>query len=191
MGSHKCFWRCEVKVVTASQMQDLDRLTIQACGIPGIVLMENAGKGTAELLIHYFPKVQAGWVAILAGRGNNGGDGFVIARYLKNWGIKAKVYLLSSRGDIQGDAKTNLQIWLNMGGELLEAPAEGDFRKVKRELAHANLVVDAILGTGLNSEVQGYLKEVISFVNSLPQPVMSVDIPSGLDATGGKVLGAA
>jgi hydroxyethylthiazole kinase-like uncharacterized protein yjeF len=180
-----------MKLATASQMQDLDRRTIQECGIPGIVLMENAGKGAAELLVRSFPEVRTGWVAVLAGQGNNGGDGFVIARHLMNWGIHAKAYLFSSIDDVQGDALVNLQIWLNMGGELTEIPYKGNFTKIKKELANARLIVDAIFGTGLNSEVKGVVKDVISFINSLPTPVVAVDIPSGLDATQGRVLGAA
>jgi ADP-dependent NAD(P)H-hydrate dehydratase / NAD(P)H-hydrate epimerase len=180
-----------VKLVTAGQMQDLDRRTIQECGIPSIVLMENAGRGAAELLVRYFPEVRAGWVAVLAGSGNNGGDGFVIARHLKNWGVYTKVYLFSSLDDVKGDAGTNLQIWLAMGGELVEVIYKGDFARIKKEFSGASLIVDAIFGTGLNSEVQGFLKDTISFINSLPQPVMAVDIPSGLDATGGKILGDA
>jgi len=180
-----------VKLVTANQMQYLDKVTIEECGVPGIVLMENAGRGAAELLVRYFPEVRRNEVAILAGRGNNGGDGFVIARHLKNWGIRTKVYLLSSRDNVHGDARTNLQIWLNMGGEMVELPTRGDFKRAKGYLTDACLIVDAILGTGLNSEVKGYLKDVISFVNTLPQPVMAVDIPSGIDATRGKILGVA
>jgi hydroxyethylthiazole kinase-like uncharacterized protein yjeF len=180
-----------VKLVTANQMQYLDQVTIEECGIPGIVLMENAGRGAAELLVRYFPEVRREGVAILAGRGNNGGDGFVIARHLKNWGIRAKVYLLSSRDNVHDDARTNLQIWLNMGGEMVELPTRGDFNRAKGYLMDVCLIVDAILGTGLNSEVKGYLKDVISFINTLPQPVLAVDIPSGIDATGGKILGVA
>jgi hydroxyethylthiazole kinase-like uncharacterized protein yjeF len=192
MGSPTCSWRYKtVKVVSAKEMQDLDRRTIQECGIPGIVLMENAGKGAAELLARSFPKVREGKVGILAGPGNNGGDGFVIARHLKNWGVDAAVYLFSNMDDVHGDALTNLQVWINMGGELVEVIFKGDFARIKKELLRASLIVDAIFGTGLNSEVKGHLKDVISFVNSLPQPVMAVDIPSGLDATNGKVLGAA
>jgi NAD(P)H-hydrate epimerase len=172
-------------------MQDLDRRTIQEYGIPGIDLMEHAGKGAAELLVRFFPEVRTGWVAVLAGQGNNGGDGFVIARHLMNWGIKTKVYSLSSRDNFRGDALTNLQSWLNMGGELFEILSKGNFTRAKKELTTACLIVDAIFGTGLHSEVKGLFKDIISFINSLPQPVMAVDIPSGLDATTGKVLGAA
>ena len=180
-----------MKLVTASQMQELDRRTIEECGIPGIVLMENAGRGAAELLVRYFPEARTGSVAILTGGGNNGGDGLVIARYLKNWGIQVKVYLVSSIDEVKGDAATNLQIWLAMGGELVEVVFKGDFAGIKKEFPKASLMVDAIFGTGLHSEVKGFLKDTISFVNSLPQPVMAVDIPSGLDATTGKVLGEA
>jgi hydroxyethylthiazole kinase-like uncharacterized protein yjeF len=172
-------------------MQDLDRRTIQECGVPGIVLMENAGRGAAELLVRSFPEACTGLVAILAGQGNNGGDGFVIARHLMNWGIQTKVYLLACRDNCRGDALTNLQIWLNMGGEMAEILYKGNFAKAKKEIAKASLIVDAIFGTGLNSEVKGLFKDIISFINSLPQRVMAVDIPSGLDATEGKVLGAA
>jgi hydroxyethylthiazole kinase-like uncharacterized protein yjeF len=190
-GSPTCSWRCEVKLVTASHMQDLDRRTITDGGIQGIDLMENAGTGAAELLILSFPEVRTGWVAVLAGRGNNGGDGFVIARHLMNAGISTKVYLFSSRDDVTGDARTNLERWLDMGGELLEIRHKGNVSRVKKELATAHLFVDAIFGTGLQRAVTGDVKTVISLINSLPIPVMAVDIPSGLDATTGKVLGTA
>ena len=180
-----------MKIATAAQMRDLDRRTIQECGIPGIVLMENAGRGAAELLVRYFPHVREGMVAVLAGRGNNGGDGFVIAKHLKNWGVRTKVYLFASVDDVRGDALTNLQIWLKMGGALLEVPYKGNFARIKKEVAKAHLFVDAVFGTGLNAEVKGFLKEVVSFINTLPQPVVAVDIPSGLDATQGRVLGTA
>jgi NAD(P)H-hydrate epimerase len=172
-------------------MQELDRRTIQECGIPGIVLMDNAGKGAAELLVRSFPAARAGSIAILAGGGNNGGDGLVIARHLKNWGIEVKVYLFSSLNEVKGDAATNLQSWLAMGGELVEVIYKGDFTGIKKEFSKAGLLVDALFGTGLNAEVKGMLKDAISFVNTLPQPVVAVDIPSGLDATTGKVLGEA
>ena len=180
-----------MKLVTANQMQELDRRTITECGISGIVLMEHAGRGAAELLVRSFPEARRGSIAILAGGGNNGGDGFVIARHLKKWGMQVKVYLFSSIDEVQGDAATNLQIWLAMGGELVEVVFKGDFAGIKKECAKAGLIVDAIFGTGLHSKVKGFLKDTFSFINTLSQPVMAVDIPSGLDATTGKVLGEA
>ena len=157
-------------------MQGLDHRTIQERGIPGIDLMENAGKGAAELLVRYFPEVRNGWVAVMAGRGNNGGDGFVIARYLKNWGVPTKVYLFASIDDVHGDALTNLQVWQKMKGDLFELPSKGDFGSIQKEVSTACLIVDALLGTGLNAEVKGFFKEVISFINALPQPPITCSI---------------
>ena len=187
-----------MKLVTAAQIQDLDHKTIKTYGIPGVVLMENAGRGAAEQVLRYFPQVRAGGdplvkgrVAILAGPGNNGGDGFVIARYLKNWGVRTTVYLLASKKDVKGDALTNLQAWHTMEGELEEVTSADHFFSIKQELSQANLIVDAILGTGLHSAVTGLIKEVIAFINEQTRPVMAIDIPSGIDATTGKVLGDA
>jgi hydroxyethylthiazole kinase-like uncharacterized protein yjeF len=187
-----------MKLVTAEQMQDLDRKTIKTYGIPGIVLMENAGRGAAEQVLRYFSQIRAGGdpllkghVAILAGPGNNGGDGFVIARHLKNWGVQTTIYLLASTKDVKGDALINLQAWLTMEGGLVEVTSTTHFLSIKQELSQTNLIVDAILGTGLHSAVTGLIKEVIAFINEQQRPVMAVDIPSGIDATSGKVLGDA
>jgi len=180
-----------MKLVTAAQMQDLDRRTIKTYGISGIVLMENAGRGAAEQLLRYFPQVREGRVAILAGSGNNGGDGFVIARHLKNWGVRTTVYLLASKKDVKGDALINLQAWHTMEGGLVEVTSAEHFFSIKQELSQANLIVDAILGTGLHSAVTGLIKEVIAFINEQTRPVMAVDVSSGIDATTGRVLGDA
>jgi hydroxyethylthiazole kinase-like uncharacterized protein yjeF len=191
MGLRKCCWKFDMKLVTAAQMQDIDRKTIKMYGIAGIVLMENAGRGAAEQLLRFFPQVRGGRVAILAGPGNNGGDGFVIARYLKNWGVQTTVYLLASKKKVKGDALTNLEAWHTMEGRLVEISSADHLASIKHELSQTNLIVDAILGTGLHSPVTGLIKEVIAFINRQTGPVMAVDIPSGIDATGGKVLGDA
>ena len=180
-----------MKVVTAAQMQALDRETIQGVGIPGVVLMENAGREAAKLILEHFPDASSKGVAVLAGRGNNGGDGFVIARYLRGQGKRTKVYLFAPREKVGGDARVNLEVWLRIGGELEEITSEEGFLRVKGEIAEAGLIVDALLGTGLSSEVRGLLREAIEFVNGLKKPVVAVDIPSGLDASTGKVLGTA
>jgi hydroxyethylthiazole kinase-like uncharacterized protein yjeF len=180
-----------MKLVSAAQMQDLDRKTIKTYGISGIVLMENAGRGAAEHVVRFFPQVRGGHVAIVAGPGNNGGDGFVIARYLKNWGVQTTVYLLASKKDVKGDALKNLQSWHVMEGGLVEVVSAEHFSRIKQELSQADLIIDAILGTGLHSPVTGLFKEVIAFINGQRRPVMSVDIPTGIDATSGKVLGDA
>jgi NAD(P)H-hydrate epimerase len=170
-------------------MQNLDRRTIEECGIPGIVLMENAGRGTIEFMASQFPRLSSGRVAILCGRGNNGGDGFVIARYLMARGTQVNVYLLSSKGQVKGDAKTNLEILLRVGGNLQEVPNTESFDALREEIVSHELFVDAIFGTGLNSEVSGYYADVIDCLNESDRPIVAVDIPSGLDANTGKPLG--
>src|SRR4030042_5392665 len=101
-----------MKVVTAEQMQHLDQKAIENYGIPGIVLMENAGRGAAEVILQTFPELQRKAVAIVAGKGNNGGDGFVIARYLLNHGVSVRAFLLADPQALRGDAETNYQIFL-------------------------------------------------------------------------------
>lgn len=173
-------------------MKLLDQQTINETGIPGVVLMENAGRGTVEQMLRFSPGIKNGVVAVFCGRGNNGGDGFVIARYFLNFGARVKVFLLSSADQVQGDAGINLAAYRNMGGQILEIPDEAAFHAVKEDAAAADIVVDALLGTGLSSAVTGLYRTAIEYLNSLDRvPKVSVDIPSGIDATSGKVLGCA
>ena len=186
------YWKGEMmKVATAEQMQELDRKSIETYRIPGIVLMENAGKGATEIISNTFPDIQNKKIAIVAGKGNNGGDGFVIARYLLNRGISVKVYLLADPKVLRGDAETNFQIFQRMKGEVISVPSSKDYQKVKKELEKFDLLIDAIFGTGLDAEVRGYYREVIDHLNTLQQPIVAIDIPSGLDANTGKPLGTA
>jgi len=180
-----------MKVATAEQMQEMDRKAIESYRIPGIVLMENAGKGATEVISNTFPDIQDRKIAIVAGKGNNGGDGFVIARYLQNRGISVKVYLLADPKVLRGDAETNLHIFQKMKGEVISVPSSKDYQKVKKELEKFDLLIDAIFGTGLDAEVRGYYREVIDHINTLQKPVVAIDIPSGLDANTGKPLGTA
>ena len=186
------FWRGKtMKVVTAEQMQQLDQRAIENFGIPGIVLMENAGRGSAEFILQKYPHLHRSVVAIVAGKGNNGGDGFVIARYLVNHGISVKVYLLADPKVLRGDAETNYQIFLRMKGEVISIPSLTEYQKVKRDLEKVDLIIDGIFGTGLDAEVRGYYREVIEHLNRLQKPKVAIDIPSGLNANTGKPLGAA
>jgi len=179
-----------MKVVSREEMRELDRRTIEEIGISGLVLMENAGRGAAQIIKKRFgPEKRK--VAIFCGRGNNGGDGFVVARYLKNWGWPVRVYLLSEKEKITGDAKANMEIWLKMGGELREIIEEKDLWSIKEEFYQFDLIIDALLGTGLKDEVKGILKEAIIVINALGKPIVAIDIPSGIDATSGKILGVA
>ncbi len=170
-------------------MQRMDQTTIQKIGIPGRILMENAGAGAARFMCRVFPDIIDNKVAVVAGRGNNGGDGFVIARHLFQKNINVKVFLLSTVDRVQGDARANLDLLFGLGIPVAEIPDENSFRKQKAALKRYDLYVDAIFGTGLNSDVRGHYRDAISFLNSLKQPVFSVDIPSGLNADNGQICG--
>ena len=179
-----------MKLVTASEMRELDRRAIQDLGIPSLVLMENAGRTTYQILRREFPDLQ-GEVAVVAGRGNNGGDGFVVARYLANAGIPVAVFLLGPRDQVSGDARVNLEILAHLGVEVAEVLTDADLNPTIHRLAKAGLIVDALLGTGLNSPVQGLMAALIERINHLRPPVLAVDIPTGLSADTGEVLGVA
>ena len=179
-----------MKLVTAAEMRELDRRAIEEVGIPSLVLMENAGRTTYQVLRREFPDLD-GEVAVLAGRGNNGGDGFVVARYLAQAGLPVAVLLLGQKDQVKGDARVNLNILAHQGLEVMEVLDESQLNPVLHRLAKADLIVDALLGTGLDKPVQGLLAVLIDKVNHLRPPVLAVDIPSGLSADTGEVLGAA
>jgi len=181
------------KTLTREEMLELDRKAIEEYKIPGIVLMENAGRNVAEEILKMLDDPQQTKVAILCGKGNNGGDGFVVARHLHNHSISVYVFLVAKISDIlkDGDAGTNLQILLNMKipvKEILDIPG---VNSILKELNGYNILADALFGTGLSGDVREPFKTLISGVNNLNKPTLSVDIPSGLDCNTGKFLGAA
>lgn len=180
-----------MKVVTAKIMRELDRKTIKERGIPGIVLMENAGGGAAKVICRDFAKLLNQGAVVFAGSGNNGGDGFVIARHLINQGLPVKVYLLADREKVKGDAKINLDILTNMGAEVSPVTNQEELKAGWAMVERSGIIIDAILGTGLQSEVKGFFREVIELINRSGKPVVAVDIPSGLDTDQGRPLGAA
>ena len=177
-------------LVSAAEMRRLDQLTIEE-GTAGHVLMERAGQGATQALLHWFPHVRRKSVLIVAGKGNNGGDGFVIARLLRRKGIKTRVALLGRAHDVQGDALRNLNAFVKLRGAIDEITEPGDLDALSRHIDRAALVVDAIFGTGLNAEVRGLAADVIELINSSGVPVFAVDVPSGLDADRGVQLGTA
>jgi len=179
-----------IKVANAEEMQELDRKAIETYRIPGMILMENAGRGAAEAISKRFPDHKKK-IAIIAGKGNNGGDGFVIARYLLNQGTPVKVYLLTDPKGLRGDAETNFNIFQRMKGEVIPVASSKDYVKIKKDLEKFDVLVDGIFGTGLDAEVRGYYREVIDHLNTLQRPIVAIDIPSGLDANTGKPLGTA
>lgn len=176
-------------VVTSQEMRELDRLTIEKYGVPSLVLMERAGERVVEALLDRFGRVAKGGVLVVAGKGNNGGDGLVVARLLRKKRIPCEVVLLAKRGEISRDAAENLRAYLKMKGKLFEAPP-GSLGVLGERLKGKRLIVDAILGTGLKEEVRGHYAEAIGAINACGLPVVAVDIPSGLDSERGQPLGA-
>ena len=179
-----------MKVASASQMQNVDRRAILEFGIPGIVLMENAGRGVIEAIDKYFPENTVKKVNLIAGAGNNGGDGFVIGRHLINRGVEVSAFLLTKKEKVSGDARVNMELYQKLR-PIHELLSREDLIKFQNQINQNELIIDAIFGTGLASEVRGFYHDIIDYINTLPNPVISVDIPSGIDATTGKILGTA
>jgi len=181
------------KALTREEMRELDRKAIEEYKIPGIVLMENAGRNVAEEVLQMIDNPQKVKVAILCGKGNNGGDGFVVARHLHNHSISLNVFLVAKISDIlkDGDAGTNLQILLNMKIPVKEIFDIPGVNSILKELYNYNILADALFGTGLSGDVREPFKTLIGGVNNLNKPIVSVDIPSGLDCNTGKILGVA
>jgi|Deesub1362A_J573_1020465.scaffolds.fasta_scaffold01847_12 NAD(P)H-hydrate epimerase len=178
-------------LVTAEQMRQADRQTIEEVGLPGIVLMENAAQGAARAIAEAVGEVAGLEVAAFCGRGNNGGDGLAICRILANRGALATAYLMCRGEDLRGDAAVNLRVARACGVRVVEVPDEEALAARQAEMSGHDLYLDALLGTGLNSPVRGRYAQVIELLNQLPQPVVAVDIPSGLSADTGRPLGVA
>ncbi len=175
-----------MKVLTAAQMREADRLTTERYGIPGIELMENAGTAIAEFLHEKFPDIRTRKILVLCGKGNNGGDGLVVARHLKNSGCPAVVFLFANPGSMEGDAAANLKRWQQGLGEMYVMTSEAEWESARSALVEAELIVDALLGTGLRGHVEGLLGKVIDDLNAARAKrrgktvVVAVDMPSGL-----------
>jgi len=180
-----------MRLVKASEMQQMDRFTIQEIGMPGVVLMENAARGASWVFLDHFAPSPGSRVLILCGRGNNGGDGYVMARYLFSAGLKVTVLVLAEFRKIAGDALVNLGILRRLGFPVREVPSEEQWKKQRRLLKDCDFVIDGLLGTGLNAPVRGFYAGVIEDVNKANKPVCAIDIPSGLNADTGQVMGAA
>jgi len=176
-------------LVTASEMREMDQQTIESFGLPGRILMENAGLGATRIFKNQFKDLVQKKIAVLAGRGNNGGDGFVIARYLSQMGAEISVYLLANTSAIKEDAKENLKLLTPSNIPVFEIPDNNCFENHKTAMRHHDIYIDAIFGTGLKSEVQGIFKTVIEWINNSGKPVFAVDIPSGLDSDTGQPNG--
>lgn len=177
-------------VVSAAEMRRLDELTI-AQGTPGYVLMERAGEGATAALLRLFPDLHGRRVVVVAGKGNNGGDGCIIARLLANKGVGAEVLLIGRGRDVKGDAARALAGLDGTSVRLRELPDARHLGPASQALDGAAVLVDALFGIGLNAEVTGFHAELVHRMNGAGIPIFAVDIPSGLSADTGQPLGIA
>ena len=180
-----------MRVLNTQQMREADRRTIDEVGIPSIVLMENAGRQAVAAMEAAFDDLPSSRVGVLCGRGNNGGDGFVIARTLIQRGIEAAVFLLGRVTDVRGDARTNLEVLGRIGLTVVEITNAQEWELHFTEVSECDLLVDALLGTGFNGHLTGLLETVVADVNGLGVPVVAVDLPTGVSADSHEVTGTA
>lgn len=171
--------------LTREQVRELDRRAIEEFGIPGVVLMENAGRGVVEVMVKVGAAL-AGPIHLICGKGNNGGDGYVIARHLDALGVPVVIHRCCSPEEITGDAAVMCQIAEKAG--LAIAPFT-TIEALATALRDANWIVDALLGTGLNGTVRSPYAEIIECMNKSKKPIIAVDLPSGMDANTGLPLG--
>jgi len=179
-----------MKLVTAAQMRELDRSTIEDVGVPGVVLMEVAGRSVADV-IGQSMSLTGLEVVVLSGRGNNGGDGYVAARHLWSRGADVEVFVLAPRERIKGDALVNLKAIENLGLPIRFIESAEALDEISDAILGADCIVDAMLGTGLDSEVRGIFAQAIEVVNKAEGLRVAVDVPSGLHADQGVPLGSA
>lgn len=182
-----------LKVLNAEQMRNVDSYTINSIGIPGVVLMENAGRAVVDAMEDFFEEEQTTCmrVAVFCGKGNNGGDGFVIARHLAARGHDPVIILLTELSLLQGDALINARIAENIGLEIREVPDHEALSELEYDPRDFEVIVDSIFGIGLNSAVRGHFTGAIDLINSSGVPVVAVDIPSGLSSDTGELPGPA
>jgi len=179
-------------VMTRQEIRAVDAWAINTLGVPGVVLMENAGRSCVELIKEKLAKTARPKVCIFCGTGNNGGDGYVIARGLVNSGFEIAVVICGLRDKIKGDAKINLDILERLGQRLEQLNLNADIAgQIKTFADGTDMIVDAVFGTGLSGQLSDEYKRLIEGINAQNKPVLAVDIPSGLDCDTGKPLGAA
>ena len=178
-----------MKVLTSVQMREIDRKTIEEIGIPGPVLMENAGFQIVRAVKKRFPDVRKEAFVVVAGKGNNGGDGLVVARHLLNQGASPQVFLLAAKDEVKGDAVVNLRIAQNIGLEIIPAHTPELWQANRRDLMRATVIVDAIFGTGLLNPLEGLYAQAVDDINKSRAFKVAVDIPSGLSSDTFQVIG--
>ncbi len=178
-----------MKILTVREMREIDRTAIEEIGIPGTVLMENAGLRVVRALKSRFPKPEDETVVIVAGKGNNGGDGFVVARHLFNSGLRPEVLLFATKEEVRGDAAVNLAIALKSGIPITEIRSPAEWKKARVKVFHATVIVDALFGTGLIKPLDGIFALAVGDINRSAAFKVAVDIPSGLSSDTFEMIG--
>lgn len=179
-----------IPVLSRTQMREYDKHAIEVCHVPGLVLMENAGRGAADA-IGEIVKLAGARIVVVCGAGNNGGDGFVVARHLLARRADVTVFLLGSSETVTGEARINHDAYIDLGGTFVELPRDAARDGLAAALASAEVIVDAVFGTGLGRAVGDDLAAVFGAINAARGLVVSLDLPSGLDADTGAPLGSA
>lgn len=180
-----------MRILNADQMREADRRTIQDIGISSLVLMENAGRQVVAAIESLYPDLAERGVAIVCGKGNNGGDGFVVARTLLQRGLDASVFLIGRVADVKGDARINLDILGRIGVQVVEVADESSWELHGAEVASHDLIIDAMFGTGLTTALTGFYETVVADINEAGVPIVSIDMPSGLSADTCDLIGDA
>jgi len=179
-----------MRSLTRDQTRAIDRFAIERLGVPGVVLMENAGRLCADAVGDFLHGPAGRKVAICAGAGNNGGDGFVVARHLSMRGVAVAVFLVSPSDKLSGDAEINYRIARNLGLDIREVgSAELPMSNLSKMLGGFDVVVDAVGGTGIRGALRGDIAVAVEQINAADRPVVAVDIPTGLDCDTGRAEG--
>jgi NAD(P)H-hydrate epimerase len=180
-----------MRVLNAAQMREADRITIDEIGIGSLVLMECAGRQVVATMEERIEELAASRIAVLCGPGNNGGDGFVVARTLLQGGLDVVVFLVGRAADVAGDARVNLDILGRLGHTIVEIGNEQEWELHSSDLSACDLLVDALFGTGLSRPLTGLFETIVRDINASTLPVVAIDLPSGLSGSTADVIGPA
>ena len=178
-----------MRILNADQMREADRRTIQDIGIASLVLMENAGRQVVAAIESLYADLADRQIAVVCGKGNNGGDGFVVARTMQQRGFDVSVFVIGGVAEVKGDARTNLEILGRIGQPVVEVADETAWELHGAEITAHDLIVDALFGTGLTTPLSGFYETVVADINEAGVPIVSIDIPSGMSADTPDLIG--
>ena len=178
-----------MRSLSRQEVRGIDRCAIETLGIPGVILMENAGRNAADACEEFLGQAAGKAVAIIAGAGNNGGDGFVVARHLAMRGANVVTFLIAPEEKVRGDARINLEAIRGLGHRIRLVGGDRGLDRLSEELRTFDLVVDAVGGTGISGTLRGDLATAVGQINAAGRAVVAVDIPTGLDCDTGRAEG--